>query len=209
MHDDIESIFANEGYHGPSQDRVAIIELDDRIVIALADGAGISSEKAAEAVIESIRRQPTSAWRAADEDTMCALLRGVDLELSRIGGAETTAVVCMVGPDRIIGASVGDSGACLIDAHGWRELTALQVRKPLLGSGTAIVTPFNCRAWKGTLLVASDGLLKYAPVEKLCAAASDNSLAVASKSLIDAARLRSGGLPDDVSLALCRKKAVR
>ena len=63
----------------------------------------------------------------------------------------------------VAGASVGDSGAWLVNPASGRfvDLTANQHRKPLLGSGRARITPFfhsKKATSRDVLLVASDGL---------------------------------------------------
>ena len=58
----------------------------------------------------------------------------------------------------------------------------------------------------GTLLVASDGLVKYAPRERVCAAALEKNLPAAGRKIVDLARLRSGTLQDNVALVLCRRQ---
>ena len=55
------------------------------------------------------------------------------------------------------------------------------------------------------MLVATDGLVKYAPAARICAAARDKSLHAAAGKLVDLVRLKSGALPDDVGVALCRR----
>jgi hypothetical protein len=84
------------------------------------------------------------------------------------------------------------------------DLTDGQTRKPLVGSGCR---PFAIRAaalGAGTLLVASDGLLRYAKPADIARRAAGPDLAAAARGLVDLVRLRSGALPDDVSVVLCR-----
>src|SRR5205814_8369243 len=54
----------------------------------------------------------------------------------------------------------GDCGAWLIAENGIEELTADQVRKPLLGSGEAVPIAFESALGGATLLLATDGLFK-------------------------------------------------
>jgi hypothetical protein len=53
------------------------------------------------------------------------------------------------------------------------------------------------------LLVASDGLLKYAPQAELAKRALDGRVEDAVAALVDAVRLRTGALHDDVAVVLC------
>jgi serine/threonine protein phosphatase PrpC len=55
------------------------------------------------------------------------------------------------------------------------------------------------------LLVASDGLIKYASQASIARIASGADLACAASALVDLVRLRSGELQDDISIILCRE----
>lgn len=161
-------------------------------MIVLADGAGGSADgaHAADAVIEAV---------AASEGDWCDVLVNVDAGLGR---GETTAVILEVRPDMITGASVGDSGAWLIRGDDIVDLTEGQTRRPFVGAGCV---PFAVHAGPlagGTLLVASDGLLRYASPRDIARIAGGPDLAAAARALIELVRLPSGGLPDDVSVVL-------
>jgi serine/threonine protein phosphatase PrpC len=180
------------------QDRAAVFERDGGIVIALADGAGGTGggELAAEAVIAAVRdaRGRGGGWGA--------LISELDEDPQRLGGGETTAVIASVG-ESIAGASVGDSGAWLIRGADVDDLTAAQERKPLLGAGCLPIA-FHRDVFAGTLLVASDGLLKYATRADIARVTNGDDLAAVARDLVELVRLRAGGLQDDVSLVVCR-----
>lgn len=134
-----------------------------------------------------------------------ALLRDLDAQLRGVG--QTTAVVAAVGGSDLRGASVGDSGAWLIGAGEVVELTSSQQRKPLIGAGCTPVAFAADLARGATLLVASDGLLRYAKMSDIARVAQLASLEQAVASLIDLVRLPTGRLQDDVSIVLCRRSA--
>lgn len=190
-----------ESASGDGQDRAAVVPAGDDIVIALADGAGGTGggELAAQAVIDAAAEN-----RATTDFT--SLLADLDAEPLRLGHGETTAIVMRVTTDGVSGASVGDSGAWIIAGEKVADLTAGQERKPLLGSGCTPVgfaSPFPAGA---TLVVASDGLLKYAKRADIVRVATTGSVEAAAKSLLELVRLPSGGLQDDVSIVLCRHR---
>lgn len=64
------------------------------------------------------------------------LLEEADTTCVAASGGQTTAVIGVATPGRIVGASVGDSGAILFRGPPV-DLAAEQARKPLLGSGHA------------------------------------------------------------------------
>ena len=113
-------------------------------------------------------------------------------------------MVAIVGPNEIFGSSVGDSGAWLIDEEKHTDLTRHQKRKPFLGTGVAMPVSFSARVASGSLLFATDGLLKYTSAEKICEVLKDKEQEEAVRRLVELVRLRSGGLPDDVAIVLCR-----
>lgn len=186
------------------EDRLATFPLPDGRLIVLADGAGGtgSGGRAAEAVCAAAARavfdgpRPTDAW--------VRWLRELDqaIHASRCGG-ETTAVVVQLHRGELCGASVGDSGAAILDGDALVDLTEHQIRKPLLGSRMARPVGFGPHALRGRLLVASDGLWTYVRRETIVAASAGVDLDAALESLVDAARLRSGKLPDDLAMVLC------
>ena len=107
---------------------------------------------------------------------------------------------------KIAGASVGDSEAWFITSNGLFDLTETQRKKPFLGSGGAAAVPFalTVPAVGGTLLVASDGLFKYASPERILEATRMPIIEDAASELVNAARLRSGSFSDDIAVLLCQ-----
>jgi hypothetical protein len=63
------------------------------------------------------------------------------------------------------------------------------------------------RRWGGTLLVASDGLLRYAKLADIARLAAGADLDAAARGLVELVRLSSGALPDDVAMVLGREVA--
>jgi serine/threonine protein phosphatase PrpC len=183
-------------------DRAAVFERDAGLVLALADGAGGTSHgaTAAEAVVKSARTL------ASDADVM-SMLEQLDADAARLDGGQTTAIVLVVDDAGLRGASVGDSEAWFVD-HDQRinAITRDQVRKPLLGDG-ARVTALAAQ-WPGdvTLLVASDGLFRFAKDADIARLAVDADLEAAADALVGLVRLRAGTLADDVSLVLVRRR---
>jgi serine/threonine protein phosphatase PrpC len=133
-----------------SEDRLAAHHVQGGIVVVVADGAGGMGGGAAAAdlvlaIVEHALGDPhfnpfaPTSWENV-------LVEG-DAEIERDRGAgETTAVIIAVTDDgRIVGASVGDSGALLIRSDGnLDDLTENQHRKRRLGSGR--VTSGDVRA---------------------------------------------------------------
>ncbi|MEZ6185836.1 MAG: SpoIIE family protein phosphatase [Planctomycetota bacterium] len=185
------------------QDRVDVVHLGGTLVLILADGAGgrAGGTEAADGVIRQVREAASDLVLGRVDPV--ALLTRIDRELardSRVG--EATAVLALLDGGEVRGASVGDSGAWLVSEQGVVDLTDRQVRKPLVGSGAAVPVGFAGALEERRLLLASDGLLKYAGRGKLQAAALSGPLEHASRTLIEAVRLPSGGLPDDVAVIL-------
>jgi serine/threonine protein phosphatase PrpC len=190
------------------EDRAEVFVCGQETVVVVADGAG-GRPGAAYTAEETVRRVGEFvAGRAPGWNPLawCNVLRRIDEALARdLAAGETTAVVAVLSSGGVLGASVGDSGAWLIAPDGMRDLTAHQQRKPFLGTGAAVPVPFAA-PWTGdgTLLVASDGLFKYADPAAVCAAAQEADLQAAARQVADLARLPSGKLQDDIAVVLCR-----
>ena len=187
------------------QDRVEILRLEDATILLVADGSGGMSggaqaaERALQEVLQGARHRKLS-----ERASWPAMLAKADDARSRGPGQCAIVAAAIIG-ERIYGASVGDCEAWLITENSIEELTASQVRKPLLGSGEAVPVAFDAVLGAATLLLATDGLLKYARRDRIAAVALGPDLQMAAHALADLPRLRSGALPDDVGLTLCRR----
>ncbi len=187
------------------QDRAEFFWCNSDLILVLADGAGGRSggAEAAEFVVASIKERIHSLDLSAK--ALCHLLITLDREMATSGKfGETTCVVVSLSSGGIVGASVGDFGALLFSQNGVRNLTDNQVRKPFVGTGGALPVGFNSSPLEGTLLVASDGLLKYTSQGKIAEAISAAEFNSAAEKLMALVRYQSGALPDDVSILLAR-----
>ena len=194
-------------YRTHTEDRIDVIAHGLGVVLVVADGAGGISggAKAAETITTIVRAHTDSMADIRDADQWATLLRRIDGQISD-GGGQATAVVAAVFDDGVAGASVGDSAAWLIEGTGHVDLTSGQVRKPLVGSGRARPVGFHRGGFEGTLLLASDGLVRYASPVRICQVAGQADMNLAVGELVDLVRLKSGALRDDVAVILCRRR---
>jgi len=134
------------------------------------------------------------------------VLRKIDAAIAKDSVAgETTCALAIVTPEEIFGASVGDSGVWLIPDNGAHaELTQAQQRKPFIGSGSAWPVPFRHPMQGGSLLLATDGLLRYTSAERIIETCRQHPTESAARRLIELVRYASGALPDDVTLILSK-----
>lgn len=119
---------------------------------------------------------------------------------------ETTGVVVVVTPRGLLGVSAGDSEAWVITASGIDDLTTAQNKKRV-GSGGAPPASFFRPTLDGALVVATDGLFKYAPPETVAAAARGCSPAEVAERLVELVRLPSGRYQDDVGVVVVAAEA--
>ena len=82
------------------------------------------------------------------------------------------------------------------------DLTRGQHTKQHLGTGRVEPAVFARAALSGTLVVATDGLFKYAAPDVIARVARANAIRIAAEELVELVRLRSGTLADDVALVL-------
>ena len=186
-----------------SEDRGEIIYLPDGFCIAVADGAGGISggAEAADLVIQTV----SSVIKSVTTDLGCvSTLTSIDgLIFDDARAGETTGLIVVVKPDRLYGASVGDSAAWLFNGESSQELTRGQKKKPFLGAGGVLPHAFAVEVLQGSLVVATDGLWKYTGIEAIEAVVRENGPENLAKKLIELVRLKSGTLPDDVCVITC------
>jgi CheY-like chemotaxis protein len=190
-----------------NEDRLLIARPSWGLVVAVADGAGGSGAGAfaADTAIEQIDRTLANSHSPLTLTQLAGLLERIDSVLveTRTGG-ETTCVVAQLVKGSVSGASVGDSSAVHIQPSGSTDLTAGQSRKPLLGSGGSTPVAFGPAKMKGLLLVATDGLIRYAPRPVFTRAMASPGLEGARDILLQSVRLRSGEFQDDTTGILVR-----
>jgi PPM family protein phosphatase len=193
---------------GQGQDRVAAVRFGEGVVLAVADGSGgmRGGAKAADRSIQLVTDH-AHLHHTGDERAWAALVARIDADAGDQSGW-CALVIAAVHDEMITGASAGDCGAWLICDH-IEDLTEEQVRKPLVGSGSAVPVPFRKPLGSGTLLLASDGLFKYARRKDIAQIALREDLDAAAQELILLPQLRSGDVPDDVSVVLCRAQIRR
>jgi PPM family protein phosphatase len=184
-----------------NQDRGAVIDSRSGLVLVVADGAGGRSG-GAEAAARAVEYVRQNAHELLDPDACVSLLLRMDQTISRDTTAgETTCIIAVTADKQVYGASVGDSGAWAIGQSDFTDLTERQCRKPFLGTGGAWPMPFARDRKPGEcLLLATDGLLKYAPSDRIVATCRNHDPAQAARQLIELVRYQSGALPDDVTV---------
>jgi PPM family protein phosphatase len=194
--------------HGEGEDRLCVIEVGSGLIAAVADGAGGigGGDTAADSGVSLATKPPSDRGSLLNTSYWATRLVEIDAVLAgdRRGG-QAAMVVASVCEGVCVGAAVGDCVAWLIDSDGVRDLTADVPRKPLMGDGGAMPRAFGpVRLGSGTLLLATDGLWKYAPREKIAERAAAASLSGMCAELVELVRLRSGALPDDVAVVVVR-----
>ncbi len=201
----LETAHVVEAYRERCEDRIDVITDGDRTLIVVADGAGGTGDGhiAAETVIGETRANYATIDNSTD---WAKFLSQLD---ARVHAGETTAVIVDVHPDRILGASVGDSCAWVIDGPDITDLTRTQNRKPLLGSQAAMPAPFWHGPLSGLLLVGSDGFFDYAKRDQITPLIGRTDFFAVPRACVDMVRLPSGELWDDTAVVACRVRRSR
>ena len=189
-------------YQQRCEDRVKVVELDGGVVIAVADGAG-GTGAGGQAADTVIREVTAAASLERDAESWCDVLRQTDC---RVGDGQSTCFVVAWSVKGLVGASVGDSKAWLLEDDELKDLTISQVRKPLLGTGEARPAGFSRPSTRGLLLVATDGFCNYVRREALLKEVLWIDFAILARKLVEMVRLPSGQLWDDVGIVACRPR---
>lgn len=203
---------AAASYREATEDRLAVHQLDGGIVVVVADGSGGMSgggraaDLAGKIVGEAVEH---GAFNRFSADPWVELLIHADAIIASDHHAgETTIVVVAVADDgHVVGASCGDSGAAIVGADGSiDDLTARQHRKRRLGSGRALPVSFERVVLNGRLVVATDGMFFFATPEVIGRVAVDHEdLDETAEALVQAVRLPTGILRDDVAVIVVRR----
>jgi serine/threonine protein phosphatase PrpC len=187
---------------GRGEDRVLVEQCGSRTLAVVADGVGGTGGGAAAAAMAcSIAAERFRTGGSGTSEDWARCLYTVDQALVPTGG-QCTAVIVEISGGHIFGASVGDSGAWMLRGRAVIDLTENQHRKPLLGSDEAMPMGFGPIELSGRLLIATDGLFKYATESDIAQRAMGGSVNEAVEKLIAGVRLRSGALQDDVGIIL-------
>jgi serine/threonine protein phosphatase PrpC len=181
-------------------DRAAVVPIDDGLVVVVADGAGGTGggAQAAQAIVDAVVANPhRTDWSAAL----------VDLDEVVCGRGQSTAVIVHVTAGGIAGASAGDSGAWILRGGAVQELTLGQTRKPLVGDGCEPFA-FGSGPLDGTLVVATDGLFRYAKRQDIAFVVERGEPPeVIARRLVDLVRLPNRELQDDVAVIVVTSAA--
>lgn len=193
------------GGHVENEDRFEIRRIEEfrtaatkenTILCALADGQGgqaggaLASAKACEASLESATNFPDRWYR---EKSWRKIVQQADKKVAAAPNAGFTTLIAFdLSESSICGGSNGDSVAVLLDHTGVpRFLTAQQLKNPPIGSGAAAITTFRAIiSQPATLLVMSDGVWKFAGLERILEIAREKKGEELIESVKDSARLK-------------------
>lgn len=196
-----------------SEDRARVVWLGSQtLVAAIADGVGgqPGGGRAAQLVVETVEAEATTLARRKAK-VWPGFFHALDDALTAQPEAgQTTLVALELAGQYVTGASVGDSEAWWVTAGGHYDLTEAQRRKPFLGQGVAEPVSFALTLTEpGMLLIATDGLFKYAdPLAITEAVRQAESVESAADALLTLASSPAGRLYDDLALVLIRVDTI-
>ncbi|HEX4448924.1 MAG TPA: hypothetical protein VH044_19420 [Polyangiaceae bacterium] len=195
---------------GESQDMSAIFERGDNLVVVLADGGGGirgggAASRGLVGVVESAVKN--TAFPLERIEAWADLFKTADAGLAANRSGETTGVVLVLGPRRLVGISTGNSEAWVVTPKGIDNLTVSQRTRDRLGSSTAFSTTFDRPAPTDPIVIASDGLFKFAAMDVIAGRVlGDASLHIdaAAERLVELVRFKPGKVAEDIAVVLIR-----
>lgn len=187
-------------------DALSIFYGEERVLICLADGAGGTSgaKEASMMVMNWTKENQKTLEKSITLESLeeqVNLLDKMMYKTKNVG--ESTLVMVLLTDTQIMGVSVGDSKCWMFGKDFDHELSLMQHRKPLLGSGEAQPIGF-CMEMMGTVILGSDGLFDYTSIEKIKKECQNKN--GTAKSLAMLAKESTGGFQDDISVVLIKEK---
>lgn len=182
-------------------DSITVSERNDVTLMCLSDGAGgMGGGLVASRLFSDLANEIDDLVELNSPLDFESLLRKIDLEISSNPEAgEATGIIAIIRNGSVLGASVGDSQCWLYEPDFEYELSKLQNRKPLLGSGLAVPVGFGPTEISGSLLLASDGLFNYVRDTEI-----KSGIHLGAESLVNLAEKAIGYLQDDCSVIIYR-----
>lgn len=208
MQPQYEHVQARASGRSRSQDSVGIFERNETVVVVVADGGGgmRGGEDASRCLVTVVASAVSDlGFELESVQPWIDLFKATDIALAANGAGETTGLVVALGARGLVGVSAGDSEAWVVTPTAVQDLTVGQQTKQRFGSSRATPTSFQRPTLGGVLLIASDGLFKYAAIEVIARIIRNNPMSTAADLLVDLVRLRSGKVADDVSIVLVRE----
>lgn len=198
-----------EGFRARCEDRAEIYLLDDKLIAVVADGVGgqAGGERAAEMVLEEIRAKAPDMGNIMDEAAWNQFILDLDKKIFETEGAgQTTCIIIAATKERFIGVSCGDSGVWQVSESEVTDLVESSEKELFLGCGESRPHAFS-GDFSGTLLAASDGLFKFADMDKILSVVRSEPPKLAASKLFQLVLGNSKGiLRDDVAITVLRPK---
>jgi len=208
MHPHYEHVQAVASSRLKPQDAVGVFARGEILVVVVADGGGgmRGGEAASRGLVTVVGAAVNDlGFELEHMQPWVDLFKATDAALSANGAGETTGVVVVLGPRGVFGVSAGDSEAGVVTATAFDDLTVGQQTRQRLGSNRVTPASFERAALAGVLVIASDGLFKYAATDVIARIVRNNAIGAAAEHLVDLVRLRSGKVADDVAVVLVRE----
>lgn len=171
------------------------------MAFCIADGAGgTAGGRLASERVESRFQESVYSDQFSNPDDFESFLRKLDTEIHNSSNCgETTVVIGLICENEIIGGSVGDSQCWLFYGEKAFEITQMQNRKPLLGSGMSIPIGFGPIPMGEQLLAGSDGFFNYVDPLQLPLMLRENPHFTA-EDIAQLAQNRAGKYSDDIAI---------
>jgi len=211
MHPPFEHVEAQVSSRPRSHDALGVFERDQVLVVVVADGGGSmhggeATSSCLVSVVGAAVEDP--AFLVEEMQSWIDLFKTTDTALPANGAGETTGVVVVAGPRGLAGVSAGDSEAWVVTPTAVDDLTVGRQTGQRLGGNRVTPAAFERPALGGVLVIASDGLFKYAATEVIARIVRSNAIGATAECLIDLVRLRSGKVADDVAVVLVRENGT-
>lgn len=197
-----------EHVRGDGRVRMAWLEADTHVVLAIADGNPLKPEPAAAAqmAVEQAMKFAEGNNFPFDAARWVQCITEVDAQVATTGG-ETTLLILATEGEQLAGAASGDTHARQFGPRGSLPVFARAATKNVVGSKQAMIDPISMAYTSPMVIAASRGLWKYARSEKIQQTAGATPPSKLPLTLANMVRLKTGFLNDDTGIFVMLKRA--
>ncbi|MCC6575400.1 MAG: hypothetical protein IT462_16610 [Planctomycetes bacterium] len=191
-----------EHIKGDGRVRMAWLEADTHVVLAIADGSAVKAGTplASQTAVEMAMKFAEGNTFPFDPARWVKCIQDIDAHIADNNRGETTLFILATDGELLAGAACGDTHARQFGPGGVLPVYARPTVKGLIGSKQAIVDPIQLAYTSPVIVAATKGLWRYTKVETVHQTVGATASSKLPSALAGLVRLKTGALNDDTGI---------